>query len=318
MREVQTTRPFVQDGSADAASPSPISSAFRDWLERGRLTIEEAIAHDLNELEIVAGPHSRLAAAVQYSVKIGGKRLRPILVLETCRLCGGRTETAIPAALAVEYVHTFSLIHDDLPAMDNDDLRRGQPTNHKVFGEGMAVLAGDWLLTHALSLLTAECYDQGIVAALLRALCDGTKRMIEGQGADIDGASRATDPELVHYIHAHKTAALIETSCRLGAICAAAPGEHVAALARYGHSLGLAFQIADDLLDATGSPEKLGKAVRKDAAAAKQTHPAAFGLEQSRQEARRVAGAAERELECFDARADRLRELARYVVQRDH
>lgn len=302
-----------------AATPggAGVSPEFSGWLEHSRAAIDEAIAAHLKELESALGPHSRLPAAVQYSVRLGGKRLRPILVLETCRVCGGRAERAMPAALAMECVHTFSLIHDDLPAMDNDDLRRGQPTNHKVFGEALAILAGDWLVTHAFALLAGAPYDRGLSAALLQALADGTQQMIEGQATDIENAERPANGELVQYIHEHKTAALIETCCRLGALCAAAPGDAVTAIARYGRHLGLAFQIMDDVLDTTGVPEKLGKGVRKDAAAAKQTYPAAFGLTDSRARAWREVESAVQVLDSFGGRADRLRDLARYVVSRD-
>lgn len=302
-----------------AATPggAGVSPEFIGWLEHSRAAIDEAIAAHLKELESVMGPHSRLPAAVQYSVRLGGKRLRPILVLETCRVCGGRAEQALPAALAIECVHTFSLIHDDLPAMDNDDLRRGQPTNHKVFGEALAILAGDWLVAHAFALLAGAPYDRGLGAALLQTLTEGTGQMIEGQAADIESEQRPADGKLVRYIHEHKTAALIETCCRLGALCAAAPGDAAIALARYGRHLGLAFQIMDDVLDATGAAEKLGKGVRKDAAAAKQTYPAAFGVADSRARAWREAESAVQVLGPFSSRADRLRDLARHVVTRD-
>jgi len=308
----------VQATELKSGLPEGVAADFSDWLGRARAEVEEALAGHLKELQIALGPHSRLPAAVLYSMQVGGKRLRPILVLETCRVCGGQTLQALPAALAVEFVHTFSLIHDDLPAMDNDDLRRGQPTNHKVFGEGMAVLAGDWLVTHAFSLLASDRYEPASVRALVHALADGTKWMIEGQGADIEGESQPTDADLVRYIHEHKTAALIEACCRLGPLCAAASGDAVAALAHYGRHLGLAFQIADDLLDATSSAERLGKRAGKDAVAAKQTYPAAFGPEESKAQAWREVEAALRILASFGSRADRLRDLARYVVGRDH
>jgi len=290
---------------------------FADWLERGRAAVNEALAAHLAEIKAAAQPHSRLADAVQYSVKAGGKRLRPILVIETCRTCGGRSEAAMPAALAMEFVHTFSLIHDDLPAMDDDDLRRGQPTCHKVFGDGLAVLAGDWLLAHAFELLSSDRVEPALRGPLVRALADGTERMIAGQGADIEGAGRPADPELVHYIHEHKTAALLETCCRLGALCAGASGDAVVALARYGGHLGLAFQITDDLLDVSGAAARLGKQAGKDADAGKQTYPAAFGLEESRARAHGEIESALRRLEFFCGRADRLRDLARFVIRRD-
>ena len=318
MREVQASEVTPAAASSGAATAgAEVSRGFEVWLERGRAVVDAELSSHLKALEAEIGSHSRLSDAVQYSVNVGGKRLRPLLVLEACRVCGGRSEAALPAALAIELIHTFSLIHDDLPAMDNDDTRRGQPTNHKVFGEGMAVLAGDWLVTHAFSLLTSDRFSPGLVPALLRALTDGTERMIAGQGADIAGEGKPPDAVLVRYIHEHKTAALIETCCRLGALCAGASGDAVAALAKYGRHLGLAFQITDDLLDATSSLERMGKAVNKDAVASKQTYPAAFGLDESRTQARCEVDAALTALEPFGSRADRLRDLARYVVRRD-
>jgi geranylgeranyl diphosphate synthase, type II len=320
MQKVQTT---AAAGSA-APAPSPevvvpvIAADFREWLERSRTQFENALVLHLQEIEANFAPHSRLPAAVLYSLKLGGKRLRPILVLETCRVCGGRAEVAMPAALAMECVHTFSLIHDDLPAMDDDDTRRGQPTNHKVFGEGLAVLAGDWLVTHAFGLLVSDRYDRGIVPALVQALADGTRGMIEGQGADLAGEERPVERDLVRFIHLHKTAALLETCCRLGALCAGASGDAVRALGRYGQHLGLAFQIVDDVLDVTSSSEQMGKRVGKDSAANKQTYPAAFGLSESYAQARREIDAALHVLDCFGGRADRLRDLGRYVISRDH
>jgi len=320
MPNVQTSQPSselcepVQDA---AVGLNEVSPDFAAWLRRRHQEVEDALGAHLGELESSFLPHSRLPEAVLYSVRAGGKRLRPILVVETCRVCGGRAETAIPAALAVEFVHTFSLIHDDLPAMDDDDLRRGQPTNHKVFGEGLAVLAGDWLAAHAFSLLVSDRYEGAVAPALVHALAEATKWMIEGQGGDLAGESRPTDVELVQYIHQHKTAALIEACCRMGAVCAGASGDAIAALARYGRHLGLAFQIADDLLDATGSAEEVGKRVGKDAAAAKQTWPAAHGVAESRVQARQEIEAALRVLASFGGRADRLRDLARYIIRRD-
>lgn len=304
---------------ADSATASAgVGTDFAAWLERSRVEIEQELSTHLKEMEAAMGSHGRLPAAVLYSAQAGGKRLRPILVLEACRVCGGPAEAAVPAALAVELVHTFSLIHDDLPAMDDDDTRRGQPTNHKVFGEGLAVLAGDWLVTHAFSLVASNRYNRERVPALVHALAEGTERMIEGQGADIESEGQPTNGELVKYIHEHKTAALIETCCRLGALCAGASGDAVAALARYGRHLGLAFQIMDDLLDATGTLEQMGKRVRKDAEAAKQTYPAAFGVEESQAQAKREVETALRVLDSFGGRADRLRDLARFVIRRNH
>jgi len=304
----------VQESQSGSSACLEARASFLDWLEKSRATVDAALSAHFKQLETTLGPHSRLPAAVQYSVRLGGKRLRPILVLETARVCGGEGEQAMPAALAVECLHTFSLIHDDLPAMDDDDLRRGQLTNHKVFGEALAILAGDWLAAHAFTLLAATPRAPELVAALAHA----TEQMIEGQGADIENEGRPADLELVRYIHARKTAALIEACCRLGALSAGAAEENVATLAQYGHHLGLAFQIMDDVLDASGAVEKLGKSVHKDAVAAKQTYPATLGLAESRAQAGREVEAALKVLDPFGSRAERLRDLARYVICRDH
>ncbi len=314
MPSVQSDEPQTVNGDAFA----PVTADFRAWLEAARRDIDTALTGLLAERTAELGLRSRLAAAVAYSFRVGGKRVRPILVLECCQVCGGSAERATPAALALEFVHTFSLIHDDLPAMDDDDLRRGQPTNHKVFGEGLAILAGDWLLAHAFALLGAARYDGELAVALTRTLADGTERMIAGQAADLAGMGQETEAALVRYIHEHKTAALLETACRLGALCADADEAAVRALSAYGRHVGLAFQIADDVLDATGAVARLGKAVHKDAAVSKQTYPAAFGTEESRARARAEVEAAVAALAPFGERAARLRELAAFVIARDH
>jgi geranylgeranyl diphosphate synthase type II len=289
---------------------------WRQWYEDLLGQVNAAIATHLKRLEVSIEPHSRLAEAVQYSLGPGGKRFRPVLVVECCRVCGGLVAAAMPAAIAVECVHTFSLVHDDLPAMDDDELRRGKPCNHKVFGEALAILAGDWLATHALALLAAE-YPPDLAAALTRALSEGTLHMIAGQAADVAGEDRPTDAALVEFIHLRKTAGLIEAACRMGALCAAANDEALAALGRFGRHLGLAFQITDDLLDVTGSTAVVGKRVGKDATAAKQTYPAAFGVESSRVRARAEIDAALAALEPCGPSAESLRGLARYIVARD-
>ena len=311
MPSVQSDHP--QTVRADACVPG-----FAAWLDTARSEVERALDTHLIECTTALGSRRRLAAAVEYSFRVGGKRIRPILVLECGRLCGGAGERAMPAALALEFVHTFSLIHDDLPAMDDDDLRRGQPTNHRVFGEGLAILAGDWLLAHAFRLVATPRYDGELAAALARTLADGTERMIAGQAADLAGMAEVTDPGLVRYIHENKTAALLETACRLGALCAGADEPATAALTAYGRHVGLAFQIADDVLDATGAAARVGKAVRKDAVVSKQTYPAAFGTDESRVRAQAEVDAAVGALALFGQRAGRLRELAGFVLARDH
>lgn len=304
-----------------AASPFPLShdvpADWVRWYEASRAQVDDALEHHLNNLRESDPANSSLIDSVCYSLGLPGKRLRPILVLESCRVCGGSARVAMPAALAIECVHAFSLVHDDLPAMDNDDLRRGQPTNHKVFGEATAVLAGDWLVTHAFALLAPARREPRLAAELVRTLAEATLGMIAGQAADIAGESQAPDEVLVRYIHRNKTAQLIEASCRIGAVCAGASCGPTAALARFGHHLGLAFQIVDDLLDVLGTTNTLGKTTGKDQAEQKQTFPALFGVDESREHALEETHAAMLALEGFGSRADRLRQLARYLITRD-
>ncbi len=305
------------ESSAVADAGAVVAGDWHEWLARRREEFETALSAHLATLKVTMGSHSRLPDAVLYSLNVGGKRLRPILVLESCRVCGGTSAAAMPAAIAIELVHTFSLIHDDLPAMDDDDLRRGQPANHKAFGEALAILAGDYLVTHAFTLLASESFDPQVAPKLINALGSATQWMIEGQAADIESEGRPPQQELVQYIHRHKTAALLEACCRLGALSAGASGDTISAVARYGRHLGLAFQIADDLLDDHGSESLVGKRLGKDGAASKQTYPAAFGVEESGVQARREVEAALQVLDAFGSRADRLRDLVRYVIQRD-
>ncbi|MBK8914447.1 MAG: polyprenyl synthetase family protein [Phycisphaerales bacterium] len=265
---------------------------------------------------VAIGPHSRLGEAVEYALKLPGKRLRPFLVVEACRAFGGTDSAALSAACAVECLHTFSLIHDDLPAMDDDDLRRGMPTCHKVFGEAAAILAGDWLSAYALRVAATAGPDAARSSAILAALADGTLAMIEGQAADVAGEGCAPTADRVAYIHLRKTAALISASAKIGAHCAAASEPDVELLSNYGRRLGLAFQIMDDVLDAVATTEALGRA-GKDSDRCKQTYPAVFGVEASRARASEEAGAAARLLEPLGSRAAALRELAGFVVHRE-
>lgn len=306
MRQVASSR--------DSASSVRAAPAAPDWFQQRRAQIDAAITADLKERKSHSVPHSQLLEAVEYSASSGGKRLRPTLVLECCAVAGGNETAAVPAALAIEYVHTFSLIHDDLPAMDNDDLRRGRPTNHRMFGEAMAILAGDWLLARAFELLA----DVPRAAAILsNALASGTLAMIEGQAADIAGEATAPNAELVRYVHEHKTARLIEAACRLGTATGDAPTAISSALVEYGLALGRAFQIADDLLDVEGSTAATGKRVGKDATRKKQTFPAVFGVEASRRELTEHVAAAARALAPLGDRAANLRELAVLMAVRD-
>jgi geranylgeranyl diphosphate synthase type II len=301
-------------GRARSADPTMEAQA---WLAEQAQCVNAGISTHLNALKQRFQPHSRLLDAVEYSLAAGGKRLRPVLVLETCRVCGGSLESAWPAALAIECIHAFSLIHDDLPAMDDDDLRRGKPTCHKVFGEALAVLAGDWLVAHAFELLTLGAVAPHVAPALVRALAEATGDMVVGQAADIAGERQPADPELVRFIHQHKTARLLECACRLGALTAQASTEKTEALAEYGRRVGLAFQISDDLLDRTGTTENLGKRVGKDAGESKQTYPAAFGIKESHRQARQEIEGAVAALKPFGPEAAQLKALAWYVIQRN-
>jgi len=260
----------------------------------------------------------RLVEAMRYSLEAGGKRLRPALVLWCCELCGGR-DAAMPAALAIECVHTFSLIHDDLPAIDNDDLRRGRPTSHKQFGEAIAILAGDALLALAFEMIATDVRDASVAASMIRELAAATgwKGMIGGEVADLEGESRQPDATLVAEIHAAKTARLIEAACRLGGIAAHACDAHISALGAFGRHLGLAFQIVDDLLDVAGRSDVVGKKTGKDHAAGKQTYPRAVGIDESRRMARDEAELAVASLAPFGEAAMRLEHVARFVVERE-
>jgi len=259
--------------------------------------------------------------AMRYSLFAGGKRLRPVLALAAAEACGGTIENALPAACAVECIHTYSLIHDDLPCMDDDDLRRGRPTSHKVFGEGIAVLAGDALLTVAFEILakskptkrhtTAEQISELAHAA-------GSRWLVGGQVADLEGEGRALKGAELAYIHRCKTAALLTTSLRLGAMSANATDAQLRALTTSGQSVGLAFQIIDDILDVTQPTEKLGKSAGKDVAAQKATYPAIHGLEKSRTEAKRLTRAAHKALATLGKRGDTLRALADYLLAREY
>jgi geranylgeranyl diphosphate synthase type II len=264
-------------------------------------------------------PPETIHRAMRYSLFAGGKRIRPILCIEAARAVSGETGGAVTAACALELIHTYSLIHDDLPALDNDDYRRGKLTNHKVFGDAMAILAGDALLTLAFQVLAelqaGDDRKTRLIAEL--ATASGTVGgMIGGQVADLEGEGKPPDGRLLETIHRAKTGALLRASLRLGAIYAGASGDEYAALSRYGERIGLAFQIVDDILDVEQSSEALGKTAGKDAAQHKITFPAVYGLETSRRMARDECERAHEELEPFGGRAARLHELADMIVHR--
>jgi len=259
--------------------------------------------------------------AMRYSIFAGGKRLRPVLTLAAAEACGGKIPAALPAACAVECIHTYSLIHDDLPCMDNDDLRRGRPTNHKVFGDGIAVLTGDALLTVAFEILArAKPTRRYPIATQIHdlAIASGSRWLVGGQVADLEGEGRKLRGDDLKYIHRCKTAALLTASIRLGAMSANATPAQLRALTTFGQSVGLAFQVIDDILDVTQSTEKLGKSAGKDVASQKATYPAIFGLDKSRSEARRLTRTAHSALKVLGKSGDTLRALADHLLAREY
>jgi geranylgeranyl diphosphate synthase type II len=263
-----------------------------------------------------------LHRAMRYSLFAGGKRLRPILCLASAEACRGNIEDALPLACALECIHTYSLVHDDLPSMDNDDFRRGRPTCHKVFGEGIAVLAGDALLTIAFEIVSrAKPRPRYEMSTLLReiAVAAGSQKLIAGQVADLEAEGKNVKRRELQFIHENKTAAILRSSVRLGAMSANADAGKLSAITQFGQRLGLAFQIIDDILDVTQTSEILGKSAGKDVAAKKATYPAVIGLEKSRAEARRLTREAHNSLSIFSNRdAEELHALANHLLEREY
>jgi len=263
-----------------------------------------------------------LHKAMRYSLFAGGKRLRPILCLASAEACGGKIRDALPFACALECIHTYSLVHDDLPSMDDDDFRRGRPTCHKVFGDGIAVLAGDALLTIAFEIVsTAKPTPRYYMSILLRevAVAAGSQKLIAGQVADLEAEGRNVKRDQLRYIHENKTAAMLTSSVRLGAMSANADAKKLRGITNFGRGLGLAFQVIDDILDVTQTSEILGKSAGKDAAAKKATYPAVIGLEKSRAEARRLTRQAHNALSVFPrGQAEPLHCLANYLLEREY
>lgn len=265
----------------------------------------------------------RIYEAMRYSLLAGGKRLRPILCLATCELAGGTIEMAMPTACALEMIHTMSLIHDDLPAMDNDDYRRGKPTNHKVYGEDIAILAGDGLLAYAFEYIAAQTQNVPaeqvlkVVACLGRAV--GASGLVGGQVVDLQSEGKPDiEEETLTYIHTHKTGALLEACVVCGAKLAGAGEEDLQRLSCYAQNIGLAFQIIDDILDITATQEQLGKTAGKDLQAQKATYPSLWGLETSKAKAEQLVESAKAQLEPFGAKAEPLLALADFITKRTH
>ena len=293
--------------------------AIQDLLQETAHRVEQ-------RLDALLPPESAAPAtihkAMRYSVFAGGKRIRPLLCLEAAKACGGTEETALDAACALEVLHTYTLIHDDLPCMDNDDLRRGRPTNHKVFGEGIAVLAGDALLTEAFAMLARvpENAAYGVrdyVAEL--AAQTGSRQLIGGQVLDLEGEGRPLSLEEIRAIHLGKTAALIMAAVRLGGMSAGCSAEQLEALTAYGRDLGLAFQIIDDVLDVVSTPEVLGKSIGKDAKVEKATYTSFVGIDHARAEARELTASARQALGIFaPERQTTLLEINDYLLSRQY
>jgi geranylgeranyl diphosphate synthase type II len=271
-------------------------------------------------LPSAAAKPATIHKAMRYSLFAGGKRMRPALCLAAASACGGRDSAAMPLACAVECIHTYSLIHDDLPAMDDDDFRRGKPTNHKVFGEGIAVLAGDALLTQAFE-IAARCQGwprfphQRIILELAQA--SGSLQLVAGQVADLEGEGKRLSAAQLRYIHERKTSALLCCSVRLGGMSGNCSDSQLHALTQFGYNVGLAFQIIDDILDITQTSEQLGKTAGKDTAAQKATYPSIVGLEKSRRIARQLTERAFAALKIFRGKAQALEALAGFLLNRE-
>jgi geranylgeranyl diphosphate synthase type II len=268
-----------------------------------------------------SAPPPTIHRAMRYSLFAGGKRLRPILTLAAAEACAGKPRAALPLACAMECIHTYSLVHDDLPSMDNDDFRRGRATCHKVFGDGIAILAGDALLTLAFEIAArAKPTRRYSMADFLREIASaaGSRKLIAGQVADLEAEGKKATREQLRYIHENKTAAMITTSVRLGAMSADANEKQLRAVTKFGRALGLAFQVIDDILDVTQTSEKLGKSAGKDVAAHKATYPAVIGLDASRAEAKRLTASAQRALSVFGKKAEPLREIANFLLEREY
>ena len=292
---------------------------LKAYLRSRRKEIDQALDHYLPKTNVKP---ATLHKAMRYSLFAGGKRLRPILCLAAAEACRGRVTNALPLACALECIHTYSLVHDDLPSMDNDDYRRGRPTCHTVFGDGIAVLAGDALLTIAFEIVSrakpAPRYDMSILVREI-AVAAGSQKLIAGQVADLEAEGRKVKRDQLRFIHENKTAAILKSSIRLGAMSANADAKKLRAVTQFGHGLGLAFQVIDDILDVTQSSEILGKSAGKDIAAKKATYPAVIGLGKSRAEASRLTRQAHDALSVFrDGEAEPLHCLANYLLEREY
>ena len=269
------------------------------------------------------GYQSTIMEAMNYSLKAGGKRLRPILTLEACKVVGGNEEDAIPFAMAIEMIHTYSLIHDDLPALDNDNLRRGKPTNHKVYGEAMAILAGDALLNYAYEVMLSNSLNKENTENYLKAINEiaksaGIYGMIGGQVVDVESENTAIPKEKLDYIHLNKTGAIIIGCMRAGAIIGNASYDELEKITKYAKNIGLSFQIVDDILDIIGDQAKLGKNIGSDIENNKSTYPSLIGIEQSREIAIKLIDEAKENIKKLNGDSSFLEGLANYIIDREY
>jgi geranylgeranyl diphosphate synthase type II len=306
--------PRTETSPRDTAPAFDIEAYLKERAKLVEGALDRAVAgHDR--------PGARLVEAMRYSMLAGGKRLRPILAIAACEAVGGDPADALGLACALEMIHTYSLIHDDLPCMDDDDLRRGRPTNHKVYGEAMATLAGDALLTDSFMVLARSSSTRAPAPVILEVVAElaqaaGSAGMVIGQALDILSEGKETDLATLEYLHARKTGALFLASVRGGGMLGGGDPPQLGALTEYGRALGLAFQVVDDLLDVEASTEQLGKRTHKDDAHGKATYPALMGVEESHRFAHELKQRAIEALTAFDQRAEPLRRIATFVVER--
>jgi geranylgeranyl diphosphate synthase, type II len=299
---------------------------LKAYLAAKRVRVDEALRGVFSSPD---GPAAEVVKAMAYSLFAGGKRLRPILCIAGAEAVGGEAGSVLPVACALELIHTYSLIHDDLPAMDNDDLRRGKPTNHKIFGEAVALLAGDGLLTEAFRLMSGgsgpaaptptSISDPRALLRVIRLVAEaaGHEGMVGGQVVDIRSEGKQVEPAVLEFIHTHKTGAMIAASVTAGAILGGGRDEDVEAIAAYGRHVGFAFQVADDILDVEGDSAKMGKGVGGDARKKKITYPSVFGLARSKEIQKSLVEAAVDALRNFDEKAEPLRAIAVYIIERN-
>ncbi|MCW0825134.1 polyprenyl synthetase family protein [Clostridioides difficile] len=293
---------------------------FKQCLKEKASFVEKVLKEYMPKEE---GYQKTVIEAMNYSLSAGGKRLRPILTLEACKIVGGNEDEAIPFAIAIEMIHTYSLIHDDLPALDNDDLRRGRPTNHKVYGEAMGILAGDALLNYAFEVMLAGSINKENPEKYLKAINEiakgaGIYGMIGGQVVDVESENKQIEKEKLDYIHMNKTAAMMVGCMRAGATIGGANSEQMEEITKYAKNIGLSFQIVDDILDILGDEAKLGKKVGSDIENHKSTYPSLLGLDKSKEIAHNLIDEAKKSIEKLSDDVDFLKGLAEYIIDREY